>query len=410
MKILRNINAITAITGILLMIWSCAQDDPVTPDEDKYFLRDIERSVVPFRIKAESNEIYRYKIAVETNYGINDGFKIDAFFRSGQDSLHMDLYDDGVSDDSLRNDLAASNNIWSGGINANDFPYDGDWKINVNYLLSDSVVLATEECGTVYVVINSLPVIDSLSGINDSDVFESGFDTRNVEVTVSDSNNLTVPYDEQVLKLELLDNSGIVLKESSYSRINTTQDFLFNIDSTFAAAIPFSRNYRIKLTATDLYGDSSFRELTNITIRNTAPVLDAAGLVYPDTVFIPVQDSIYFSVTVKVNDPQGHLEYQDIDEVTVTINSVPFSMRDDGNENYYPYNSGDLIKNDGIYTATFKVKSTNIEAVYPFQVQACDKVGNLSNVLNGQIEFINGSKNHMEINGYENSNYIDIFK
>jgi hypothetical protein len=115
---------------------------------------------------------------------------------------------------------------------------------------------------------------------------------------------------------------------------------------------------------------------------------------YPDTVFIPVQDSVYFSIEVNVNDPQGHLENQDIEQVEMAIPSLSYSagMRDDGDF----YTSGDREVNDGIYTISFWVRSTNEEAVYPFGITAEDKAGNISPEVNGTLIFSAGGKNHIK--------------
>lgn len=369
-----------------LVFFSSCEEDTSRNEESDYVRLDSEMSVISDRIQFMKDINYNFRIAVETNYLKEEGFGTKAFLRKGDGQVRIDLYDDGVSDGFLRCDLAASNNIWSGGINAADIPEEGAWVLDVEFTLKDTILLGSDSSGIVYVVKNSVPEIDQVTGLADSDIFDSGFETRTVTVAVSDSNNAQAPYDGQDLKLRLYNISGTLLKENIYKRANNLTDFIFNIDSTYAAGIPTLRNYRFNLETTDMYGESSSIDFSNITIRNFAPSLN--GLQYPDTVFIPAQDSVYFSVTVKPNDPQGHLEYQDIKNVIITVNSFPFNMRDDGNENFYPYNSGDILKNDGIYTATFKVKSTNQEAVYPFTIQAEDKVGNTSSVISGQLIFV----------------------
>jgi len=369
-----------------LMLFSSCEEETVYNEGSDYVRLDSEMSVISYRIQFMKDINYNFRIAVETDYLKEEGFGTKAFLRKDGDQIRIDLYDDGVSDGLLRCDLAASNNIWSGGINAGDIPEEGAWVLDIEYSLNDSILLGSDSPGIVYVVKNSAPEIDQVTGLADSEIFDSGFETRTVTVAVSDSNNAVVPYDEQELKLRLYNISGTLLKENIYKRANNLTDFIFNLDSTYAAGIPTLRNYRFDLEATDMYGESSSIDFSNITIRNFAPSLKE--LQYPDTVFIPALDSVYFSVTVKPNDPQGHLEYQDIKNVIITVNSSPFNMRDDGNENSYPYNSGDLLKNNGVYTATFKVKSTNQEAVYPFTIQAEDKVGNTSSVISGQLIFV----------------------
>ncbi|MBU4485356.1 MAG: hypothetical protein KKD38_00370, partial [Candidatus Delongbacteria bacterium] len=261
---------------------------------------------------------------------------------------------------------------------------------------------------------NSIPVIKEVTGLASLDIFESGFDTKNIQTNVTDSNNLIIPYDEQDLKFQLYNSTGVLLKENTYTRPNVNQDFVFNIDSTYAAGISFARNYRMRLTTTDLYDASATIDFTNITIRNEPPSL--YNLQFQDTIFVPIEDPVYFSVEVNVNDPQGHLSYQDIDEVLITTVSSR-SMRDDGSEfpNSNNEYSSDLVKNNGVYTIEYEVRNSYLPpdesiVVLPFSIQAKDKAGNMSPVISGQFIFVKNSKNSIKRRNDENSfNYINPF-
>ena len=107
--------------------------------------------------------------------------------------------------------------------------------------------------------------------------------------------------------------------------------------------------------------------------------------------FIPTEGTIYFSVTVKVNDPQGHL--QDIDQVELILYvsgnpQDPAIMGDDGNFN----DNGDLLSEDGIYTTSYFVNSGNEGDSYPFTIRATDKVGNISEEITGELIFVKNLK------------------
>jgi hypothetical protein len=392
-----------------LIIVSCGEGNKVTGIEEKYAKFDSASSVIPQRLEFGKDNFYYFRLSIPSNYSKEENFTVKALLSFATHSLEMQIFDDGVSDGQYRDDIAASNNVWTGAVNGRDFSEEGDWRLNIGFYLNDSINIGSDSFSPIYVVRNSLPLIGEVTGIESSSIFVSGFETKNISVAVADSNNAVPPYDSQILTSQLFNSTGVKLKENTYTRTNNNSNFLFQIDSTYASGINGGRGFKIVMTATDLYGGSDFKEFTNIRIDNTAPSL--YNLMYPDTVFIPQQDSIYFSVTVNANDPQGHLEYQDIKQVVINLNGFDFFMRDDGNENFYPYNSGDVLKNDGIYTATFKVKSTNNENLYPFSVLATDKADNVSPAVSGTLTFVkNLKKNAMKGNDENNYNYASPFK
>jgi hypothetical protein len=400
---------IAALFIVSAMIISCDEGLKVSDTDENFVEFDSSSSVIPDRLQFGKDEVRIFRLSLPTNYLKEDGFSVKASFKKGSEEVGLPLYDDGFSDGLLRDDVAASNNIWSGGINILDFPSEGAWELEYGYFINDTIALGSGSIYPVYVIFNYPPVISSVEGLSSSMIFESGFDTKEISVSVTDSNDTQEPYDLHVLNFGLFNNLGVFIKALAFAQPGVGRDFEFKIDSTFAAGITYSRNYRLRLTTTDMFGESDNEEFTNIAIHNTAPSL--YELSYPDTVFIPQSDSIYFSITVRANDPQGHLEYQDIKQVLINLNGIDFYMRDDGNENYYPYNSGDLLKNNGVYTATFKVKSTNLESVYPFTVIATDKVDNISPSVSGTLIFVkNSKKNVIKENDENHYNFASPFK
>jgi hypothetical protein len=381
---------LSALISILLM--SCEKDVPVQTSEDKYAEPALEISVIPDRIQFGLDKIYYFRIAFDTNYYSGEGFRPYAYFISGTEIIELPLYDDGFSDDSLRNDLAASNNVWTGGFNSKDFPAEGEWPLYLESYIFDDLIETYQPVAGILVKNNTPPVIEHITGISENDTLSSGFDPISVVLDINDPDNDESGYnDNQTLKLEIRNRDNIP-KDYEFERSDPLSDMVIGLDSTLAAGLKTNDRYKLTFIATDLYGEKDSLSLDNIRIENTAPTV--YNLMYPDTVFIPVQDSVYFSIEVNVNDPQGHLENQDIEQVEMAIPSLSYSagMRDDGDF----YTSGDREVNDGIYTISFWVRSTNEEAVYPFGITAEDKAGNISPEVNGTLIFSAGGKNHIK--------------
>ena len=223
-----------------------------------------------------------------------------------------------------------------------------------------------------------------------------------------DPDNDALGYnDNQTLKLEIRNRDNID-KDYEFIREDPLSNMVIQLDSTLAAELKTNNSYDLTFIATDYYGESDSLSFGSIRIENTAPYL--SELNYPDTVFIPIADSTYFSVTVNVNDPQGHLESQDIlnVELILVISGSPtsFDMRDDGDFN----NSGDLVADDGEYTKNFKVLSTNLEDTYPLTITATDEAGNISNELSGELIFIKDTKSKTHrVDNAEKFNYSNPF-
>ncbi|MBN2857724.1 MAG: hypothetical protein JXN63_04920 [Candidatus Delongbacteria bacterium] len=398
-----NIKNIFFSALITLLVISCEKDIPVQTTADKYANFDRDMSVIPDRIQFGIDKIYHIKISFDTNYSAADGFKASAFFFKDSEVIEIPLYDDGFSDDSLRNDLAASNNIWSGGINALDFTGEGEWPLYVESYLYNELIETYQPVAGILVKNNTAPAIDQISGIAENDTLSSGFEPLTLAIEINDPDNDESGYnDNQTLRLEIRNRDNIP-KDYDFVRSDPLSDMMITLDSTLAAGLSTNDRYKLTFIATDLYGEKDSLSFDNIRIENTAPSVN--NLQYPDTVFIPAQDSIYFSIEVNVNDPQGHLESQDIDRVEMSIPSLSFTapLRDDGDF----FTSGDDEVNDGIYTISFWVTSTNEEAVYPFGIIAEDKAGNISSEINGTLIFTAGGKKYV-IRGSNETN-LDYF-
>jgi hypothetical protein len=288
----------------------------------------------------------------------------------------MALYDDGVTDDSLRNDIAASNNVWSGGINALDFPFEGEWLLNVYTELSGISLESFDPFTGIMVRNNTAPVITGLSGIAEYDTLQSGFQPISITLSISDPDNDASGYnDNQSLKLEIRNRDNIP-KDYEFVRTNPLSNMIIQLDSTLASGLKTNNRYKFTFIATDLYGEADSLALDYIRIENNPPVI--VSVEHPDTINTAEQG--VFWIKSLINDPQGHLSYQDIDKVEIELNSDFYSLLDDGEFAV----SGDEIENDGIYTIGFSYNSGN-SGTFGFTIKAYDKAGNISMAYDSSI-------------------------
>ncbi|MCK5760931.1 MAG: hypothetical protein KAH33_06525, partial [Candidatus Delongbacteria bacterium] len=252
MKQLKKNTLITIILAIL--IFSCSENivDPI--DKKAEINEDI--SIIQTKVQYGIDRIYHYKIAVESNYTSEDSLIVLASFTDGSTSLTMKMYDDGISDDSLRNDVVASNNIWSGGINSNSFPSEGDWQLNVEIFILDSTLVSEYVFNNILVNTNTAPRIDFVNGIVDADTLESGFDTRNLMISITDPDNDALGYnDNQTLKLEIRNRDNID-KDYEFARVDPLSNMVIQLDSSLAVELATNDNYDLTFIATDYYGES----------------------------------------------------------------------------------------------------------------------------------------------------------
>jgi hypothetical protein len=380
---MKFISTILTIIITVSFLTSCEKDPFDANGEKKYISFNETKSIVPKRIQFGKNKVYHYKIALETNYTKEDSLKITSFFINGKDTVRMSLYDDGVSDDSLRNDLAASNNVWSGGINAMDLISEGIWDIKAEVYVNCSFKIGEQIFSDIFVKENTAPEITAITGLAQNDTLESGFETRYIIVSVGDPDNDADGYnDNQRLRLEIRNRDNIP-KDYEFIRSDPLNNMVIQLDSTLAAGLKTNSRYTMTFIATDYYGESDSMKFDFIRIENTAPSL--YSLNKPDTVFVPADSTMFveFFVSVNLNDPQGNLEYQDINEVLITTVSSRL-MRDNGEEL-------DAVKNDGIYTISYSANSSyfsGTQAELPFTIQAKDKAGNHSTVLSDTLIFV----------------------
>lgn len=367
---------LTIIITVFLFI-SCGNDPVNTNEDEKYADFDISRSVIPKRIQFGIDKPYHYKLFFDSNYKSDEGFLPVAFFTLEGDTVYMPVYDDGISDDSLKNDLAAANNVWSGGINSYDFPKEGNWILTIRPEVNLNLIISCDPVPGIIVNSNTTPEITQIIGLADGDSLRSGFESFPINVSILDPDNDASGYnDNQTLQLFIFNRYSE--KSYSYLRPDPIGDIIIPADSSYSAGLKSGR-YTFRFSATDLYGESDTLSVVNVEIENKAPVITSVS--HPDSVDTSSDGVLW--IKADINDQQGNLSYQDIDRVEIFINSSPYFLLDDGNYLL----SGDETENDGTYTIGFSYNA-GTAGVFNFSVTAYDKGGNISQVYVSDIVLV----------------------
>lgn len=403
----------------IVILISCSNETSVNSPNDIYsYGFDWERGVAPQKLPSNADREYIIKIAVDNNYNPEYDVTLTASLDGMGSENPIDFYDDGgLSPNS--HDIVAANGIFTGIFNPNGLT-EGEYtlKLTFKYFTGDELKEEVSDEKTVNVLPNSAPVIGSVNGINSGDNLEAGFSPFGVSVAVSDEDNEA--GDSQVLTVSLK-NGVNELKSFEVERASNLDNFVFTLDSTYAAGVA-TGTYDMDFIAKDSFDElSEVFTIDGLSIENTAPVIKDVILLDEqfteiDTIFFPESatvDSLVFYTTVLPNDKQGHLNYQDIEEVelVVVINDTTNfvdSLRDDGNF----LDSGDTVKNDGVYTVGFKYKYGGSLVAQPFSytIKVTDKAGNESEVYNGMYIFMEKENLKIDKGSHEkiNNNFISI--
>jgi hypothetical protein len=149
--------------------------------------------------------------------------------------------------------------------------------------------------------------------------------------------------------------------------------FRFSVTKTDIGA------YHVQLRATDnrgLAGNSISRRLM-IWRTNAAPVL--SNLVAPDTVYLPVNDSLLIPMSVAVFDSNGLGDVQEVffRSLNSSDPTKKYYLQDNGDQRVY----GDRIAGDGIYSIIIVLYPTSTKKTYQFAFQAIDASSDTSATL-----------------------------
>ena len=155
----------------------------------------------------------------------------------------------------------------------------------------------------------------------------------------------------------------------------------FTGDATLAVPRGETGFYVITVTAANPEGrvGNTVSGLLRFTAQSLGPpVIEAVD--FPATVTIPPEggDPVPVPIVATVTDPDGPRNINRV-EIQTLVEGVPtgptFQLRDDGG---FDSNSGDEAANDGRYTITFQVESTNSPGDNVFRIRAIDRAGEVS--------------------------------
>ncbi len=138
-------------------------------------------------------------------------------------------------------------------------------------------------------------------------------------------------------------------------------------------------NYSLLLFAVDAAGRISNRARGTVSFISTtgSPPVVVDVQVDPDT----VAAGATFRLIAEVTDPDG---LSNVLRVEATgPNQTPFAMEDDGSEGGSL--SGDDVADDGLYTVTFQVPDGTPAGTVTFEIQAFDRSGLASNVVEKEV-------------------------
>ena len=155
--------------------------------------------------------------------------------------------------------------------------------------------------------------------------------------------------------------------------------------------------YHVQFQITDNSGLTSIARSFPIRIYNSAntpPVI--ANLTAPDTVLVPSGSSVsYIRISISVSDQDGLNDIASVSLTSIRPNLTivgTFLLYDDGGtivrQTFPPFNlsSGDSIANDGRFTVTIPITSTNDKNTYrDFQFIARDQSNAFSNAITKRI-------------------------
>lgn len=110
--------------------------------------------------------------------------------------------------------------------------------------------------------------------------------------------------------------------------------------------------------------------------NNSAPRI--SRLTAPDSVALPLTGSRSIFMTIAVADSDGAADIREVyfRSLASSDPTKKFFLLDDGGET-----SGDVTANDGIYSITVALSSTETRKDYPFAFQAVDSFGDTSSTL-----------------------------
>ncbi|MBN1967921.1 MAG: hypothetical protein JXR48_02845 [Candidatus Delongbacteria bacterium] len=371
---------------VFLIILSACDNESglLTSDNQEKFLRiDEQNSEISSNVIAVSGDgIYNFKVIVDENYTPEYDIVFDGYIVTPDDSIIVNIFDDGGFNPNS-NDMIALDGIYTGSAEYNNlFSQDGILELSYKILRKDgSTYLSNQMILDKDLAIFNVhqPELNSIEGLNDNQILESGFDEIVLNPIFTDEDLNTAISDDHALNLEIMSNN-VLQKSINFGFIDQ-----FSIDSTLTAGIS-SGNYDFIFTLTDSYGVNSNQHFYyNIYMENGLPNFESINIPEIFQLDTTIINTIIFEV--KPGDPQG---YEDIEKVSIYFegSSFEYQLFDDGSF------LGD-IPNDNTYVMNLVLKPENIgpntPGDYNYMIKIFDTSGSveLQKTITLQIE---GSK------------------
>ena len=376
-----------------IMLLACSEE-PTLPKSGT------DPQIVEVRLKDRWNLNSADSNVVEVKVSDPQGFAdldtvVMQVYNSTSDEIFKDyLYDDGG--------LSGSTDLIAGdGVFRNVFPINSISDQEADYLftfnITDKMGNSAEEVSKIVSFRNNLAPL--LISATTPDTLKIGSKSKIIRVIAVDPDGK--PQQTNVYMDMLYNGSSIfldpvVLANDGNVQVNgddfaSDSVYSLKIDSSFAAGK--QGVYTMVFSASDEFGSESNVIQNEIQIENEPPFI--SDLSAPSSIDLPTGQQIVTAlITLKVNDSQG---LTDIDSVYFNsikpdgspANGNPFIMLDNGipfDINNFVVARGDEIANDGTFSITILLDSSNDVGVYEFTFWARDRAGHRSNSITHNIE------------------------
>ncbi len=363
---MRNLISFLTITYIAGMFISC--DEEIIPPEPLAEF-SIEAFKVPERINTASQEANEFAYRVVHPEGAEAVSEVKVvFFGSDQSTPlgELTLYDDGGVLFPNDRDVVAKDGIFT---NADTLALPEGEIFFQAEAVDNSQQSILSDFTSATAVINFPPVLLS---INAPDTLVSGSPPVAFSATVRDSNDV---QDVETVLARLLQRGSLITTDSLQLSNEISQregEFSKLFDSTYAAER--QGRYVLEFQAIDFNEDASNALSQIIFLENKAPVM--VNPVVPDTVQRPASGADSLVIQIRVNDPQGPGDIQEVQFTVEREGGTPsiLEMVDTGE-------LGDVAAGDGIYSRGIVVIPESVAGTFRFTFEALDRVENAAPVV-----------------------------
>ncbi len=171
-----------------------------------------------------------------------------------------------------------------------------------------------------------------------------------------------------------------ILHDDGVPPDSAAADGIYSGEISFHARRDEAGLYRVRFGAqngTGLRSTSLYLPFL-LTRRNSAPRLDSASLVAPDTLNRPAADSSFF-MSIAASDSDGLGDIRQVYLENLSSHNRSFLLDDGGVVQSNGISSGDRLAGDGVFSIILFLPSGQPAGTYRFRLQAQDTFGDTSN-------------------------------